>query len=81
MIQIHHDGSSDQDLRERCWFCRRMTPFWATNFDIAVCEQCAGRAYPDDLPNKAQWLRRERIAEPDFRVSIGPPTETQRMKR
>lgn len=54
---------------ERCCFCRGRTPFW-TKLDtrkpgeqVACCEGCANHASHEDVPAKAVWCRRERIAE------------------
>lgn len=47
---------------EQCCFCREPTPFWFTENDVACCQRCAKFANAKDVPTKAVWLRRERIA-------------------
>lgn len=59
---------------ERCCFCRSRTNFWTELPDrtsgqqVAICQHCASRAKPDDIPSKKEWARRERIAH---RPTIG----------
>ena len=47
---------------ENCAFCRRPTSFWYVEKDVAVCLQCAEKANPEDVPDKATWCKREQIA-------------------
>jgi len=64
---------------ERCCFCRTPTPIWTDlpnrtpGEQVACCDRCAKRAHPQDVPTKAVWCRRERIATPD-RQGTRPPT-------
>lgn len=48
--------------REKCCFCRNLTSFWCKEKDVACCERCARFAKLEDVPSKAEWCRRERIA-------------------
>ena len=58
---------SEQWEEEPCCFCREPTSFWVRLPDmkesVACCEECGERAHPDDVPSKALWFRRERIAD------------------
>ncbi len=47
---------------ERCCFCRASTPYWIAVLDVACCQPCARRAHITDVPTKAEWMQRERIA-------------------
>jgi hypothetical protein len=73
MIPIHIEDP-DEDIHERCCFCRNPTAYWSALQDrkpekqVALCPHCASRANPDDLPSKATWCRRERIA---YRPTLG----------
>lgn len=59
-VKVHKEGESCWPL-ELCCFCRTQTKFW-TKTDVACCEKCAARADEGDVPSKAVWFRRERIA-------------------
>lgn len=66
--------SPDDDISERCCFCRTSTPFWTDRAgvgrigrdDVACCESCARRAHPGDIPSKAVWFRRESICDRSY---------------
>lgn len=53
---------------ERCCFCRSATDFWTLLLNrkpgeqVAICQHCANRANPEEVPSKSVWIRRERIA-------------------
>lgn len=40
---------------ERCCFCRRATPYWCVEKDVAVCPTCASTRDLDEVPTKAEW--------------------------
>jgi len=70
MIEIEREPESLSVCgSEKCCICRKQTPFWTMLEDrtpgqqVAICEKCARHAEPSDIPTKAVWLRRERIAE------------------
>ena len=58
MVSIYFDTGND----ERCCICRNDTQYW-TKTHVALCENCAKSAVPDDLPSQEEWIRREEIAE------------------
>jgi len=80
MIKVHKEPD-DEPPFERCCFCRKPTPFWTQlenrtpGQQVACCEACASRAHVQDVPTKAVWCRRERIAESPRVVDppLGPP--------
>ena len=53
---------------ERCCFCREKTRWRFAPKDVAVCMQCADVAMIKDVPSKADWLRREKIASQKERI-------------
>ena len=59
MINIKFAGLGEP--YERCCFCRRHTDYWY-NEQIAVCHFCATVANEEDIPEKADWVRKEEIA-------------------
>jgi len=61
MIKIEREPGEAPGI-ERCCFCRKQTHFWYLPKDVAVCEECAKRAQPKDVPDKETWCRREEIA-------------------
>lgn len=68
MIKVVHEPKSHPipvQMREleNCAFCRKPTPYWYKEKDVAVCEECAKWANPEDVPSKLEWCRREHIAE------------------
>jgi hypothetical protein len=60
-ITLKNDGESE--ATERCCFCRERTNWWTRG--VPCCRSCATHAQLCDVPNKATWLRRERIATND----------------
>lgn len=63
MIEVVREDPEPSSFEvENCCFCRRSTPFWYREKDVAVCVECAGHASPEDVPDKETWCRRERIA-------------------
>jgi len=64
MIRVESEPAGAGPPYERCCFCRKPTNTWYKPKDVAVCPTCAGRANPVDVPSKAEWCRRERIATP-----------------
>lgn len=72
MITVTHEPPDMADLehiQERCCFCREHTRYWVVNMDVACCQRCARYADPDDVPAKAVWCQRERIATAEDRPS------------
>ena len=64
MIVVKDEDAVDKSLgEERCCFCRDLTWFVYWEADVAVCQECARTANPEDVPNKQTWMRREEIAE------------------
>lgn len=64
MIEVQQEKPQPSYFElENCCFCRKPTPFWYTPNDVACCPACAEFADAQDVPTKAVWLRRERIAE------------------
>jgi hypothetical protein len=67
MIPVVRTQDRDFDL---CCFCRHRTGMWTDLPDrepgeqVACCDSCASRAEPEDVPTKAEWFRREKIANP-----------------
>jgi hypothetical protein len=65
-IPIHPEP--EEDICEKCCFCRSKTAFWTSLPDrppgqqVACCPHCASRGEPEDVPPKPVWCRRERIA-------------------
>lgn len=72
-VQIVREPTGDPPM-EHCCFCRVVTSFWTAISDrepgeqVACCEHCASRAFPEDVPSKRVWCRREAIAN---RPTIG----------
>ncbi len=66
MIKVEIEPEDMGPVKENCCFCRRPTPYWIVNADVACCQSCATRATKADIPTKDQWIRRERIANPDI---------------
>jgi len=70
-----HDDSPE----ERCCFCRARTFYWTlenskvTSNSVACCTNCSRRAYHEDLPSKAEWCRRESIADHSLGARDVPP--------
>lgn len=66
-VPIHKEPDGEPPM-ERCCFCRSVTPYWTSLSDrklgqqVAICQHCASRADPVDVPSKEMWSRRERIA-------------------
>jgi len=61
MVEVINESKTGEPI-ENCCFCRRETTFWYQK-QIACCKDCASRANKEDMPTKAQWIRRERIAQ------------------
>jgi len=57
MIEITREPRDMGPPAERCCFCKKVTPYWAGEGDIPVCELCAQFRTPDDLPAKEAWLK------------------------
>jgi len=41
---------------------------------VACCVMCAGRAFPEDVPSKEDWMRREWIADHSYIALQNPPS-------
>jgi predicted amidophosphoribosyltransferase len=75
-IKIHKEPATVSRFElENCCFCRRPTPFWTEGGQVACCERCAARGYPEDLPTKEEWIRRERIADHSYSARPVPPPD------
>lgn len=84
-IPIHRED--DENLMELgyelCCFCRVQTTWWTSIEDrkpgdqVAICQNCAARGDPEDVPTKKLWCRREHIAtRPTMRqISMGTDRE------
>lgn len=66
-VPIHPEPEFDPTC-ERCCICRSPARFWTSLPDrklgqqVAICQHCAARAEPRDIPTKPEWSRREHIA-------------------
>lgn len=49
---------------ENCCFCHRLTDFWHTPKDVAVCPTCAPYHRPEDVPSKSEWCASVRRKSP-----------------
>jgi hypothetical protein len=64
IIVVKDEADADNILDgELCCFCRDLTWYWCLEKDVAVCQECARSANPEDVPSKQIWMRREKIAE------------------
>ena len=59
-IPLTHDGSTPNQLRERCCMCREFTPYWHAPTDVALCPSCANTTQLSELPSKREWCEKER---------------------
>lgn len=59
-FDVVHDGEAESETKERCCLCRTPTRYWHAAKDVAVCQPCAKTAKESDLPNKSEWLAKER---------------------
>lgn len=58
-LKVHHDGSLEGEMAERCCMCRAKTYFWHAS-DVALCPDCAKTTKLADLPTKQAWCNSER---------------------
>lgn len=59
-LPLTHDGSTPNQLRERCCMCREFTPYWYAPKDVALCPSCAEKTLLSSLPSKREWCEKER---------------------
>lgn len=87
-IPIHQEPDDELTRntdQENCCFCRAPTPWWTSlpnrrgQLQVACCPSCAARGEPVDVPTKAVWFRRERIAHrPSYsEIAMGSDREYQ----
>lgn len=57
-LKVHHDGSPEGEIAERCCMCRAKTYFWHKS-DVALCLACAKTTKLADLPTKREWCDKE----------------------
>jgi hypothetical protein len=80
MIEVQREDEELSALGfENCAFCRRPTAFWFRKKDVAVCLQCAAKAKPEDVPDKAAWCRREEIASASDSIEIAASFSTHKV--
>lgn len=60
-ITVVHDGTGENDVRERCAFCRAKTRYWFAPKDVAVCLACSEIKNARDVPTKRDWCAAERL--------------------
>lgn len=62
---------------ERCCKCRACTPFWTALADrkpgeqVAICQACAEKHEPNEIPTKQAWFESERAIERARKVGGG----------
>lgn len=56
-----HLNPHELQMPKACAFCRRLTNHHAES--IPICNRCAQRAHPTDLPSYEDYIRREVIAD------------------
>ncbi len=50
-------GMGLESILEHCHFCRKPTPYWHTNTNNPVCQECAKTHRVSELPDYGQRVR------------------------
>ena len=56
------------DPMEKCCFCGQPTPYWVRKADVACCQACAAIHALEEVPNKQDWIARNK--EPHEHQSV-----------
>lgn len=72
---------------EACCFCRAATTAWTDmkvrvpGQQVACCPFCASTFFPDDVPTKSAWIRKERLISDGVNKAFGRTPRLVRIEK